>query len=160
MHKITIAFLMFIIIYIFPISVSAVESFIASYVTIKFNRVNARTGPNQQCPIKWVFIKKNEPVEVIAEYDQWKKIRDINGEGGWVHSRVLSNSQRSVILISQNIESLITNPSKSCYRIVAQVMPQMRCRLIKCKKQWCKVDCKSYQGWFPKKFLWGVYSYE
>ena len=128
---------------------------IPRYVTIKFNEVNARTGPTQNCPIEWVFIKKGEPVEVIAEYDQWRKIRDIKGEGGWVHSRVISGN-RSVIFVAKNIMPLIAFPSKY-NKIVAKLTPQIRCVLYKCDKNWCKVNCKSYKGWIARKFLWGVY---
>jgi len=59
---------------------------IPRFVTIKFDEVNVRTGPVIDCPIEWVFIRKGEPVEIIAEYEQWRKVRDINGEGGWVHA--------------------------------------------------------------------------
>lgn len=125
------------------------------YVTIKFNEVNARTGPTEDCPIEWVFIKKGEPVEVIAEYDQWRKIRDINGEGGWVHSRVISGN-RSVVFVAKNTMPLVASPGKYD-QIVAKLIPQIRCSLIKCEKDWCKVNCKSHKGWIARKFLWGVY---
>ena len=52
---------------------------IPRFVTIKFDEVNVRTGPVIDCPIEWVFIRKGEPVEIIAEYEQWRKVRDING---------------------------------------------------------------------------------
>jgi SH3-like domain-containing protein len=125
------------------------------YVTIKFNEVNARTGPTKDCPIEWVFIKKGEPVEVIAEYDQWRKIRDINDEGGWVHSSVISGN-RSVIFVAKNTMPLVSSPGKYD-QIVAKITPQIRCDLHKCEKDWCKVNCRSYKGWIARKFLWGVY---
>jgi SH3-like domain-containing protein len=125
------------------------------YVTIKFNEVNARTGPTKDCPIEWVFIKKSEPIEVIAEYDQWRKIRDINGEGGWVHSSVISGN-RSVVFIANNTMPLLSSPGKYD-QVVAKITPQIRCSLQKCEKDWCKVNCRSYKGWIARKFLWGVY---
>ena len=125
------------------------------YVSIKFNEVNARTGPTEDCPIEWVFIKKGEPVEVIAEYDQWRKIRDINSEGGWVHSRVISGN-RSVVFVAKNTMPLVASPGKYD-QIVAKLTPQIRCSLHRCEKDWCKVSCRSYKGWIARKFLWGVY---
>ena len=125
------------------------------FVTIKFNEVNARTGPVQDCPIEWVFIKKGEPVEIIAEYDQWRKIRDIKSEGGWVHSTVLSG-KRSIVVIAKNTIPLLEAPDKYD-RIVAKLTPQIRCDLHKCKKDWCLISCQSYKGWLARKFLWGVY---
>ena len=125
------------------------------YVTIKFDEVNARTGPTEDCPIEWVFIKKDEPVEIIAEYDQWRKIRDINGEGGWVHSRVISGN-RTVIFVAKNTMPLVAAPGKYD-QVIAKLAPQIRCSLYSCEKDWCKVNCKSYKGWIARKFLWGVY---
>ena len=125
------------------------------FVSIKFNEVNARTGPNKDCPIEWVFVKKGEPVEVVAEYDQWRKIRDIKGEGGWVHSSVISGN-RFVALVSSDILPLISAPGEYD-KIVAKLSPNMRCKFLKCQKDWCKINCQSYKGWVSRKFLWGVY---
>ena len=128
------------------------------FVSIKFNEVNVRTGPAKDCPIEWVFIKKGEPVEVVAEYDGWRKVRDINGEGGWAHSSVLSR-HRFVVITTNNITPLLGNPA-DYDNVVAKVSPKLRCALKKCKKDWCLIDCNSYKGWLPKKYLWGVYPEE
>lgn len=131
---------------------------LSRFVTIKFNEVNARTGPTANCPIEWIFIKKGEPVEIIAEYDQWRKVRDINGEGGWIHSAALS-IKRSVVIISDNILPLLEAP-EYYNRIVAKLNPKIRCGLVKCKKDWCQLMCKNYKGWVPAKFLWGIHRHE
>lgn len=131
---------------------------IPRFVTIKFDEVNVRTGPVIDCPVEWVFIRKGEPVEIIAEYEQWRKIRDFNQEGGWVHASALS-AKRSVILISKNILPLIASPG-NYDDIVVQLKPKIRCNLLKCKNDWCQVLCQSYKGWVAKKFLWGVYPEE
>jgi hypothetical protein len=125
------------------------------FVTIKFNEVNARTGPENDCPIEWVFVKKNEPVEVIAEFGQWRKIRDIKGEGGWVHSTVIAGN-RSVVVVSKNPTLLLSSPGKY-ENAVAKLLPEIRCSLNKCQKEWCQITCNSYKGWVSRKVLWGVY---
>ena len=114
---------------------------IPRFVTIKFDEVNVRTGPAVDCPIEWVFIRKAEPVEIIAEYEQWRKVRDMSGEGGWAHASALS-AKRSVILVSKNIMPLIASPG-SYDDIIVQLKPKIRCNLIKCKNDWCQVGCKS-----------------
>jgi SH3-like domain-containing protein len=128
------------------------------FVTIKFNEVNSRTGPENDCPIEWVFVKKGEPVEIIAEYGQWRKIKDIKDEGGWVHSSVISGN-RSVILVSKNVTPLISSPNRYD-KVIAKLSPGIRCNLHKCKPDWCLVTCQSYKGWVARKFLWGVYPEE
>lgn len=131
---------------------------IPRFASIKSTEVNARTGPSIKAPIEWVFTKKGEPVEITAEYEQWRQIRDIKGEGGWVHLSVLSG-KRSVVVISKNITNLFKEPDiKST--IIAKLAPSVRCQLSKCKDAWCKLDCKSIQGWLPRKLLWGIYADE
>lgn len=125
------------------------------FVSIKFDEVNVRTGPAKDCPIEWVFIKKGEPVEIVAEYEDWRKIRDINGEGGWAHSSVLSG-HRFVVISAKNTLPLLASIA-NYESIVAKVSPGLRCALKKCKKDWCQIECKSYRGWLPKRHLWGIY---
>ncbi|MGC0372264.1 MAG: hypothetical protein DGJ47_000973 [Rickettsiaceae bacterium] len=128
------------------------------FVTIKFNEVNARVGPEKDCPIEWVFIKKGEPVEVVAEYEQWRKIVDAHGEGGWVHSSVVSG-KRSVIVQTKETIALRSSLSDNS-NIVAYLKPNLRCNLLKCKEKWCKVSCQNKKGWLSRKYLWGVYPEE
>lgn len=124
------------------------------FASTKSNEVNARSGPGVKYPIDWVFIKKGEPLEITAEFEQWRFVRDIDGQGGWVHSSVLSG-KRSVVVISKEVVQLHKSPDLSS-RVVAKLSPNLRCQFKKCEKIWCKVKCSSYDGWINKKYLWGV----
>ncbi len=128
------------------------------FASIKSNEVNARSGPSIKAPVEWVFVKKYEPVEIIAEYEQWRQIRDIKGEGGWVHSSVLSG-KRSVVSLGKDVINLIKDPSDT-KQVLAKVSPSVRCQLHKCKETWCKVTCQTLTGWLPVEKLWGVYPNE
>lgn len=128
------------------------------FASIKFNEVNVRKGPVRDCPIEWVFVKKGEPVEIIAEYEQWLKIRDINGEGGWAHATVISGD-RYVVVTAKNIIPILASPEKY-ENIVAKVSSGLRCKLRKSEKNWCKIICQSYEGWIQRKYLWGIYQDE
>ncbi len=128
------------------------------FASVKANEVNARNGPAIKSPIEWIFVKKGEPIEIIDEYEQWRKIRDVHGEGGWVHASVLSG-KRYVIVNSREIIFLYKNPQNNSDR-VAKIYPEVRCQLIKCKEKWCKVQCNSCNGWIAKKQIWGVYEHE
>lgn len=125
------------------------------FVSIKSNEVNARSGPTTKAAIEWVFVKKGEPVEITAEYEQWRQVRDIDGEGGWIHSSVLSG-RRSVIIIGDKEIELTKNANPQS-KVIAILMPKLRCNLKKCKEQFCQITCKNYTGWVTKKNIWGVY---
>ncbi|HJK86353.1 MAG TPA: SH3 domain-containing protein [Candidatus Megaira endosymbiont of Nemacystus decipiens] len=128
------------------------------FVTTKFNEVNARIGPDQDYPIDWVFTSAKEPVEIIAQYGNWRKISDITGEGGWVHSRVLSG-KRAVIINSSDLLNLYSSSNKNS-QIIAHLEHNLRCDLIKCKTKWCKISCKNHTGWVERKKIWGIYEHE
>ena len=60
------------------------------FVSMNSAKVNVRAGPGTRYPIKWVFQRKTLPVQIVAESDTWRKIRDFEGIEGWVHQRMLS----------------------------------------------------------------------
>lgn len=125
------------------------------FASIKSGEVNARTEPSIKAKVEWVFVKKGEPVEITAEYEQWRQIRDIKGEGGWVHSSVLSG-KRFVVINSESKVEMLKSPDKNA-PIIAKLSPFLRCNFNKCKDDWCNISCKSVEGWVARKYLWGVY---
>lgn len=133
---------------------NASEAKLPRFVSIKSSEANARKGPSLNADIDWVFIRKWEPVEVIEEYEQWRKIRDIKGEGGWVHSSVLSN-KRHIIITALTAFLYKSNDSNSAY--IAKLHKNVRCILKKCKSSWCKVECDGLTGWLMGKDFWGAY---
>jgi len=150
--------LLFFICIIPSLTIAGNKPPIPRFVTTKSNEVNARSGPGTRYPTEWVFIKKGEPLEVTTEFELWRYVSDIKGEGGWVHSSVLSG-KRSVIINDNKILDLKRSPDKKS-RAVARLSPGMRCGFKSCKNDWCKIKCQSYEGWIERKHLWGVYPHE
>ncbi len=74
------------------------EGEITRFASLRADDVNVRAGPGVRYPVKWKFVQRNMPVQVIAEYDTWRKIRDWEGAEGWVHRAMLS-SKRSLIMV-------------------------------------------------------------
>lgn len=131
---------------------------IPRFATIKSSEANARKGPGVQYPTTHVYQYKHLPVEVIAEYEKWRQVRDIKGDEGWIHSSILSG-KRSVILISKSVETLHQNNNLKS-KIVAKLMPNLICSLNKCIKSWCKIKCENHTGWISRAAIWGVYAHE
>src|SRR3546814_18208305 len=97
------------------------------------------------------------PVEVIAEYDTWRKIRDWEGAEGWVHRAMLSN-QRSVIVTGEahTVRRLASEDAPA----VARLAPGMVARVDTFEKDWCHVAAGRYAGWLPREGRWGLYRTE
>ncbi len=127
------------------------------FVSIRSNAVNAHSGPSTKYPIEWVFSRRGMPVEVVAEFDTWRRIRDPDGTEGWVLQGMLS-AKRSVI-VTGGIQTLRHDPSATA-RPVANAEPGVVGALLHCRDDWCEVDLGGYHGWLRRAELWGVYPNE
>lgn len=152
---------LFIMTIFFLVSIFSFSAFASNkqplprFATTKSNEVNARSGPGVRYPTEWVFVRKGEPLEITAEFEQWRYVLDIKGEGGWVHSSVLSG-KRSVVIKSKDVQELRRSTGQGA-RVVAKLSPDLRCQFKSCKANWCKIKCYSYEGWIEGKYLWGIY---
>ncbi len=128
------------------------------FVSIKSSEANARTGPNVRYPIRWVFVRRGEPVEVVSEFEQWRKIRDKHGDTGWIHESMLSG-RRHVVVVGDNMQILRKEPDDTAAPLL-RVEPEVRGTLLSCQKEWCRLEIADTKGWLEKKHLWGVYQNE
>jgi len=124
------------------------------FVTIRSNEVNARTGPSTKYPIEWVFSRRGMPVEVVAEFDTWRRIRDREGSEGWVMQGMLS-PKRAVTVMGEP-RTLRREPVPAA-RPVARAEPGVIGQLVHIKDDWCEVTIEGYRGWLPRTEVWGVY---
>ena len=132
------------------------------FVSLAENKANVRAGPGQKYPIKWVLNRKGLPMEVILEFDHWRKIKDHEGQVGWVFHSLLSG-KRTAITVGENYINAYEKPflgkgEKS--RISILLEPFVIVSLDSCGGAWCKVITKEYSGWVKRKLLWGVYESE
>ncbi|MCE2509440.1 MAG: hypothetical protein J4G10_00430 [Alphaproteobacteria bacterium] len=129
------------------------------YVSLRASEVNVRTGPGVRYPVDWVFRRHGLPVEIVAEFDTWRKIRDAEGTEGWVHQSLLSGKR--AILVTGGLRTLHRKPSKDS-KTVAKAETNVVGRLIACPKQseWCRVNVGAYEGWLKRSDFWGVYPNE
>ncbi|PCH99565.1 MAG: hypothetical protein COB76_05420 [Alphaproteobacteria bacterium] len=128
------------------------------FVSIRSDRTYARTGPGTRYPIKWVYQKNNMPVEITQEFDTWRKIRDVEGEEGWVHQSLLSGKRFAVMNESQAMPLLKSNDDDA--RPVALIESGAILRLESCKGQWCEASASGFNGWISYDSVWGVYEGE
>jgi len=123
------------------------------FVSLAADQVNVRFGPGKQYPINWVFARKDLPVEIIAEFDTWRKIRDFESEEGWVHSSLLSS--RRTIMVTGAVRDLRRTPSADA-RVVLRAEPGVIGRLFDCEENWCRVEIEGRRGWLQRDEFWGT----
>ena len=128
------------------------------FASIRSDKTYARTGPATRYPIKWIYQKNNLPVEIIQEFDTWRKIRDIDGEEGWIHQSLLSGKRFGIVKVDESVPLLRSNNDES--KPVALVESGALLAIDSCIDAWCEVDASGYDGWIQADSLWGVYDRE
>jgi len=125
------------------------------FASLKAERVFVRQGPSNENPVSWVYVRKGWPVEVIAEQDVWRRIRDKNGQMGWIHSRLLDGT-RTAVVEGTSMRALRRKPEEGA-RPVAWAEPGVLLRLKRCQASWCEVEGQdSVDGWLERGALWGL----
>ena len=145
------------------------------FASLKSSNINLRVGPGTDYPILWNYVRSGLPVEIVLEFDTWRKIRDADGVEGWVYQSMLSGKRTATVApwaartpdgIAAIIEASASEPDKTVAlygrpdagsRQVALIEPGVNVRLVSCEAKWCAVDAGSYSGWMQKDALWGVY---
>lgn len=125
------------------------------FVSLGADEVFVRSGPGKKYPIKWVFEKKELPVEVVLEFDHWRKIRDHEGQSGWVYGPLLSG-KRTGLIQGEELVLLLANAEEDSAP-KARLEPMVLVSIKSCAEQFCRIDAQGAKGWVKKADLWGVY---
>lgn len=124
------------------------------FVSLRSDQVNLRVGPGENYPIEWVLTRKEMPVEIIRQFDNWRMIRDWQGTEGWVHERMLTGKR--AVVVKGGIRVLHRQPD-IVSPAVARAEPGVVARLLECRGDWCRIDASDRAGWVQRGDLWGVY---
>ena len=130
---------------------------IPRFVSLRPNEVNARVGPGPNYPVEWIYLKAGLPVEIIAEFDNWRKIRDLDGSEGWVHQSMLCSKRHGII---KGREVLMYGERDIKSQPLVRLDQGVVVDLLKCHEDWCQVRIYDFKGWVQRSFLWGVYPQE
>ena len=123
------------------------------FVTLKSGDGNARRGPGLTHRIDWVFVKSGMPLLLTAEYENWRRVEDAEGFGGWVHYSLLSGTRS--VLISQDMAEFRYSADATS-EVMFQAERGVLGRLLECSVNWCRVNTNGEKGWILKTALWGV----
>jgi len=136
------------------------------FVSMKSNPVNLRKGPGTEYPKAWIFRRAGLPVEVIQEYNHWRRVRDSEGASGWVLYSLLSGRRTALILpweVKNGVRAPLTD-LRSSARLSSLAVARLEAGTLiaikSCTKAWCYVSAGAYRGYVQKHLLWGVYPNE
>jgi SH3-like domain-containing protein len=131
------------------------------YVSLKADRVNMHIGPAKHYETKWVYQRAGLPVEITAEFENWRKIRDSDGTEGWVYHSLLSGRRTGVVTAKSKDELIPLHAKPDAQSdVTAQLQPGVLGSVKRCSSGWCRVSGRGFDGWIPQVRLWGVYPNE
>ena len=132
------------------------------FVSLAKDKTNVRAGPGKKYPVKWIITKKSLPVEVILEFDHWRKIKDHEGEEGWVFKSLLSGKRTALIKDDKPVKAYdnkgFFQEDKKHVSMILE--PLSLVNVNSCKGQICYISTSGLYGWIERKSLWGVYETE
>ena len=126
---------------------------IPRFVSLKAEEGNVRRGPSLSHRIDWVFTRRNMPLEVTGEYGHWRRVRDRDGQGGWVHYSLLSGVRH--VIVNSDLEPLRVKPDSEA-AVNAYAEAGVVARLEDCSLDWCRIVAAGNSGWVEKRAIWGV----
>lgn len=123
------------------------------YVSVKGSEARARRGPGPDHRVDWVYKRPGLPLKVTAEYENWRRVEDAEGAGGWMHYALLSPSRTAIV--TEEMADLRSAP-EGAGSVVARAQNGVIARLLECRPDWCRISADGTRGWLPKTALWGV----
>ena len=131
------------------------------FVSLKADRVNVRQGPNKDQDVRWVYTRAGMPVEITAEFENWRRIRDWEGAEGWVYHSLLSGRRSAIVVptLKEEPVPLYDAPDPEA-PVVARLEAGVLGSLKSCSGTWCRFEGKGFEGYIRQERLWGAYPNE
>lgn len=124
------------------------------YVSLKFDKVNARAGPGDDHRLLWIYRVRGLPLQVVAETAEWRRVCDPDGQLAWVHKRTTDG--RRMVINTQTLPVALRSRPKDVARVEAYLKPRAMATLARCEKDWCRVKAEDETGWVRAGELWGT----
>jgi SH3-like domain-containing protein len=138
------------------------------FVSLKTDKVNLREGPSKDHRTRWVFQRAGLPVEIIAEFENWRRIRDSEGADGWVWHSLLSGRRTALVSPWEKPSAkplALREAAEENAAPIALLQPGVVAGVKRCGDSWCRLTVTLpsgglAEGYMPQDKLWGVYPNE
>jgi SH3-like domain-containing protein len=128
------------------------------FVSLKTDRVNVRGGPDKDHDVAWIYTRVGWPVEITAEFENWRRIRDSDGTEGWVYHSLLSGKRMAAVQLKSKIDLAALHAKPDAQSpVTAQLQSGVLGVIKQCDGAWCRLAGDGFDGWIEQNRLWGVY---
>ena len=135
---------------------------IPRFVSLKSDKVNVRAGPTKDHDVAWVYNRAALPVEVTAEFENWRRIRDWEGAEGWVYHSLLSGKRTALVAPQSKGKDLfeLRDKPNAESTVTAKLQHGVLATVKRCQNNWCRLTGEGFDGWIEESRLFGVYPNE
>ncbi len=128
------------------------------FVSLKADRVTVRCGPDKDHDVSWIYTRVGWPVEITAEFENWRRIRDSDGSEGWVYHSLLSGKRTAAVQLKSktDLAPLHAKPDAQS-GVTARLQVGVLGTVKHCTGTWCQIVGDGFDGWIEQNELWGVY---
>ena len=128
------------------------------FVSLKADRVTVRGGPDKDHDVAWIYTRVGWPVEITAEFENWRRIRDCDGAEGWVYHSLLTGKRTAAVQLKSKTDLASLYRAPDAHSDVAARLQVGVLSLVKhCTGTWCQISGDGFAGWIEQSALWGVY---
>jgi SH3-like domain-containing protein len=127
------------------------------FVSLKPNDTPMRQGPGKDHAITWVYKRAGLPVEVTAEFFNWRRVRDVDGTEGWIFHARLSGKRNAMVSSRDNGAEPLFDRASLDSAVVARLENGVQAEVTSCDGRWCRLSGDSFDGYMMQDRLWGVY---
>jgi SH3-like domain-containing protein len=124
------------------------------FASLRAERAFLRAGPGKEYPVQWVFIRPGTPLEVVYEWNLWRKVRDAEGTEGWMDRAMLSTNR--TLQIVRQTRNLHARPDVSS-PVVMRAEPGVVGRITLCEGRWCRIEIEGRAGYILREHGFGTY---
>jgi SH3-like domain-containing protein len=128
------------------------------FVSVKADRVTVRDGPDKDHDVSWIYTRVGWPVEITAEFEDWRRIRDSDGSEGWVYHSLLSGKRMAAVQLKSKTDlAPLYDKADAEGAVTARLQVGVLAAVKHCSGTWCEISGKGFEGWIQQTELWGVY---
>jgi SH3-like domain-containing protein len=129
------------------------------FVSLEADKINVHVGPAKTYDVTWIYTRAGLPVEITAEFENWRRIRDGEGAEGWVYHSLLSGRRTGMVQGKEEFV-LLRDAGDPEGSVVAKLQAGVVGAVKRCNGTWCRISGEGFDGWIEQQRLWGVYPNE
>lgn len=135
---------------------------IPRFVSLKSSAARLRVGPSTDYPITWLYVTAGLPLEIVAESDNWRMVRDADGAVGWMSAALLAGQRTAIVGHWLAANTPLRSAPSATAPERASLQSGVLVRLRHCDGSWCEVTIRQHGigGYVRQVDLWGVYRNE